>query len=82
MSNPNGPDTYPSLSAEDALRIGRAAFSIIMGQNKGMKEKIVSFACRLTDEELKVAENVFYTQGPAIWRYWCAGTKAREKKAK
>ena len=57
----------------------RAAFSIIMGPRKGMKERIASFALRLSDEDLKTVDRTFGSQGPAIWGYWVRAMDARKK---
>lgn len=50
-----------------------------MGPRKGMRERIMSFALRLSDEDLKIASDTFSRQGPAIWGYWCKAMDARRK---
>ncbi len=67
----------PALSADAAKAVSNRACRIIMGPAKGMKEKVKTFCLSLTDEEVKIAEEAFFVQGPAIWRYWHVACKAR-----
>ncbi|NCA16904.1 MAG: hypothetical protein EBS90_07640 [Betaproteobacteria bacterium] len=60
----------------------RVAFSIIMGPSKGMKQRIIDFALRLSDDEVERVSTTFSRQGPAIWRYWSKALDERKKAGK
>jgi hypothetical protein len=60
----------------------RVAFSIIMGPAKGMKQRIIDFALRLSDDEVERVSTTFSRQGPAIWRYWSKALDERKKAGK
>lgn len=75
------PNGAPMLN-EHVYSVGyQKALAVIFKKGRIRKSDVVDLVCRVPAEELPGVKHAFYSQGPAMWRWYCAGESARMRKA-
>lgn len=57
----------------------RKALAVILPRKGNPKRAaVLALVASLPVEEIADAQKAFHRQGPGLWRWWCAGIKARK----